>query len=236
MSNEDKEHDEDEYVPGFFFRFRFVIGGILFLALAGGMWWMFGGDKPKRSAPKKQEIVNVTLPPPPPPPPPPPKERPPEPEVVEEKETEFVPEEAADVPEEAPADDAPAVLGTGIVGDGPADGFGLGTKGGGGKFGGIGGKGGAGSKYGAYAGKVQRSIADRLRSHKKTRTAQMSIKVRIWADANGRVTRAALSGTTGDPQLDRALREEVLPGTQLPEAPPDGMPMPIVMRLTASRP
>ena len=156
--------------------------------------------------------------------------------MVEEKETTFVPEEAADVPEEAPADDAPAALGTGIVGDGPADGFGLGTKGGGGKFGGIGGKGGAGSKYGAYAGKVQRSIADRLRSHKKTRTVQMSIKVRIWADANGRVTRAALSGTTGDPQLDRALREEVLPGTQLPEAPPDGMPMPIVMRLTASRP
>jgi TonB family protein len=154
-----------------------------------------------------------------------------------QQETEFVPEEAADAePEPAAADDAAPALGTGITGDGPPDGFGLGTKGGGGRFGGIGGGGGGGSRYGAYAGKIQRAISDALKTHRKTRSASLSVKVRVWADATGRVTRVALSGTSGDPKLDAALRDEVLSGLQLPEPPPDGMPMPIVMRITGQRP
>jgi protein TonB len=147
-----------------------------------------------------------------------------------------VPEEAPDsAPEPGPADDGPEPLGTGIVGDGPPDGFGLGTRGGGGRFGGIGG-GGGGSRFGAYAGQIQRSISEALRTNRRTRSASLSVKVRIWADANGRVTRAALDGTTGNPELDRALRDEVLTGLQLPAPPPQGMPMPIVMRITGQRP
>jgi len=228
----------DEEEPTFWQKRRvpLLVGGIL---LFGGVAWLvFGMGGEKKESSSAPSVVNVALPPPPPPlppppPPPPPRERPPEPEM--QQETEFVPEESTD-PEPAAAEDSAPALGTGITGDGPPDGFGLGTKGGGGRFGGIGGGGGAGSKFGAYAGKIQRSIADALKAHRKTRNASLMLKVRVWADANGRITQVKLSGTSGDAKLDAALRDEVLTGLQLPEPPPDGMPMPIVMRITGQRP
>jgi TonB family protein len=64
----------------------------------------------------------------------------------------------------------------------------------------------------------------------------MSVNVRVWADPNGRISRAQLAGSTGDPSLDNALRDEVLTGLQLPEPPPAGMPAPITLRVTAKRP
>jgi len=45
-----------------------------------------------------------------------------------------------------------------------------------------------------------------------------------------------LSGSTGEPALDAALKNQVLNGLQLQEPPPSDMPLPIVMRLTARRP
>ena len=101
---------------------------------------------------------------------------------------------------------------------------------------GIGGSGGGGTKFGWYAGKVQSSVASALRNHRRTRSAKLSIKVRIWADSSGRVTRASLEGTSGDPATDSAITNEILTGLQLPEAPPQDMPMPIVMRISAKRP
>lgn len=129
-------------------------------------------------------------------------------------------------------------MATGIVGDGPPDGFGLGSRGGGsglgGKIGGTGRKG--GSKYGWYAGKVQSSIVEALRSNSKTRSAVMSLQVKIWADATGRVNRAQLVSSTGNPELDSVLRNEVLSGLRLPEPPPSDMPMPINLRISARKP
>lgn len=128
-------------------------------------------------------------------------------------------------------------MGTNIQGDGP-DSFGLAKGGGGGLIGGRGtGKGGGGgSKFGAYAGQVQSRVVDALRNHKKTRSAALNVKVRVWADSTGRITRATLSGTSGDAAVDRAIRDEILTGLQLSSPPPEGMPMPIVMRLSATRP
>ena len=98
------------------------------------------------------------------------------------------------------------------------------------------GKGGSGSKYGMYAGQVQSRVVDALKAHKKTRASTLNIKVRIWLDSTGRVTRATISGTTGKPDVDSAIRDEILTGLQLQSPPPDGMPMPIVMHLSATRP
>ena len=92
------------------------------------------------------------------------------------------------------------------------------------------------SKYGWYAGQVQTVVTQALQRHKKTRAAALSLKVRIWVDTSGRVTRVALSGSSGDPAVDRALQNEILNGLQLQQAPPEGMPMPIVMRIAAKRP
>ena len=92
------------------------------------------------------------------------------------------------------------------------------------------------SKYGWYAGQVQTVVTQALQRHKKTRAAALSLKVRIWVDTSGCVTRVALSGSSGDPAVDRALQNEILNGLQLQQAPPEGMPMPIVMRIAAKRP
>jgi TonB family protein len=126
-------------------------------------------------------------------------------------------------------------MGTNIEGNGP-DAFGLAKGGGGGLIGGKGGSGKKGSKYGAYAAQVQTSVVQALRSHKKTKSASMNVTARIWLDASGRVTRATLTGSSGDSARDAAIREEILTGLQFQAPPPEGMPMPIVMRLKATRP
>ena len=64
----------------------------------------------------------------------------------------------------------------------------------------------------------------------------LNLTARIWLDASGRITRATLTGSSGNPDIDAAIRTEILTGLQLQAPPPDGMPMPIVMRLKATRP
>lgn len=236
-ANEDPDDDE----PSFFAKNRTLIIAVGAILVATIVWFGFfsKAEKPKkRSAP----VTMVTLPPPPTPPPPTPPPTPPppqpEPPKVEDKREEFVEEtkpDAAPEPEQAPEEAAP--MGSNIQGEG-SDAFGLRGKGGGGMIGGSGmGKGGGGgSKYGFYAGQVQTRIADALRNHKKVRSASLKIQVRVWVDATGRVTRATLSGSSGNPDVDRAIREEVLTGLQLQSPPPEGMPMPIVMRISATRP
>jgi hypothetical protein len=139
-------------------------------------------------------------------------------------------------PQEAPKPAAAPTetLGTNLKGEG-AGMSGLGGSGNGGGFGGGGGHG--GSKWGWYAGQVQKTVSDAMHRNNKTRTANIKmIQVRIWPDRNGRITRASLDTTTGDSKLDDAIRDQVLTGLQLQEPPPQGMPAPIVLRLTAHRP
>jgi len=212
-----------------------VVLGIVVLISAGGWYW-WANRAPEKPKAKPVSMVSIMPPLPPPPPPPPPKEPEPiqEPEVVEEEafEPEVAPDEAPPEPEAAPEP-----IGTGISGDGPPDGFGLSNRGGGGGLGGIGGIGGrGGSKYGNYAGKVQVAVTDAMKRNATTRSAVMSIEVKIWADQLGRVTRAQLGRSTGDAELDRALRDDVLSNLRLSEPPPAEMPMPINLRLTARKP
>jgi protein TonB len=183
--------------------------------------------------------VNIVPVLPPPPPPPKPQPTPPPPENPAEPPPdapEFVEEKAPDAAPE-PEPDAPEPMGSNIQGDGAPDGFGLVGKGGGGMIGGRGtGAGGSGSRFGWYAGRVQNSVSAAVRNHKLTRSARMTVKARIWVDGSGRITRASLDGSSGNPDIDRALQNEILTGVRLPEAPPADMPMPIVMRINASRP
>ena len=217
---------------------RLVIGIMLAVILLGGVvsFLTSGGKSPKAVA-RKSEIVTITLPPPPPPPPPPKVEPPPpkdEPPPKEEMiEQEPVPDDEPP-PDQTPPDAPPSEdLSTGIAGNGPDMGL-RGGPGGGGKIGGAGRKGG-GSKFGWYAAKVQTSIADALRRNPATKNASMTLQVRVWPDANGRITRAQLVGTSGNPAVDEAVKNQVLTGLQLPQAPPADMPIPIVLRLTARK-
>ncbi len=227
---------EDEDEPGFFKRNLVVIilGGLVF---AGG-GYAYTHYKPTKSVPKKKldmVMVMPVIPPPPPPPPPPPKEEPPPPEEKEEEMIEQAPEEIAEKPDDKPADepkDDP--IGTAIAG-GDGSGLALGGGGGGGRGMIGGGTGKGGSRWGWYAGTVQSRIAEALRTHPLTRRAGFTNIVKIWSDPTGRITRVKLSSSTGDRAVDTAIENEVLNGLVLSEPPPDDMPMPINLRLSARK-
>ena len=217
--------DEPEGPPqSFFRRFRIaiivtgiVLAGIIVLARLA----LSSGRSSKRDS-----ITLVSLAPPPPPPV---VTRPPPPPQQEERKMEQ-PMIQEDQPKEAPPENEP--LGTGIKGNGP-DSFGLSNKPGSGR---IGGEGGKGTKWSWYANQVQSRVQQALQRNRKTRSASVSVNVRIWPDANGRINRAQLANSTGDPLLDAAIRDEVLTGLQLDQPPPIDMPAPITLRLAARRP
>lgn len=146
------------------------------------------------------------------------------------------PEEVVEKPDDKPADepkDEP--LGTALTGGDGSSGLGVGSGGGGrGMIGGGAGKG--GSRWGWYAGTVQNRIAEALRSNPLTRRAGFTNTIKIWADSTGRINRVKLSGTTGDRTVDDAIENEVLNGLVLNEPPPDDMPMPINLRISARKP
>jgi protein TonB len=181
-----------------------------------------------------EDEVMIRLPPPPPPPlKPRPTPTPDQQPTPDEPQKMVEQQPVQNEHKEAPKPQAPPSLGTSITGPGGGPDMGLSSGlGGGGGYG----DGGGGSKFGWYASEVQSRVADALRSNPQTRTASMDIKVRIWADSTGRVTKVRIQGSTGDPALDATLQNEVLTGLQLSDAPPADMPMPIVMRLSAQRP
>lgn len=176
------------------------------------------------------EMIAIRLPPPPPTPPPAATPPPAQDIKQEQKMIEQAPvNENEEKPKDEPAP-APAIS-TGIKGSGGPDGFGVGGSGNG-RIGG-GGSGHQGSKWGWYAGQVQSSIADALRKNPTARVSKLNIKVRIWPDITGRITRIKAE-PTNDPALDKAI-SDALTGLQLKEPPPEGMPAPIVLRISAQR-
>jgi hypothetical protein len=213
-----------------------VIFGVIILAAVA--WFVFGkpikSSGPSRKEPE-QQIVKIVLPPPPPPPPPkatpppPPKEdkRPDQPQMA-------APDKPAEKPK--PVEKPPEGLGTNIKG--PGEGMsGLIAGSGNGMIGGTGnGPGGGGSQWSAYAGQVQSRIAEALRTNSHTRAASINLKVSVWPDSSGKISRVEMSGTTGDAALDSAIKNEVLTGLNIQEAPPAGMPVPIILRVVARRP
>jgi len=222
MTGMDFDDEPELSPPPFFKRFRIAII-VTTVAIAGIVVVARLASSGASSKHDTLTLVSIVPPPPPPvmtPPPPPPQQ---EEQKIEEP---MIKEEA---PKEAPPKDEPP-LGTGIKGPG-SDNFGLGGGSGNGRIGG-----GDGSKWGWYASQVQSRIQQALQQNRKTRTASMSVNVRVWADQSGRISRAQLAGSTGDPSLDNALRDEVLTGLQLAEPPPAGMPAPITLHVTARRP
>jgi hypothetical protein len=225
----------DEEAPSFLQRYRvLVVCGIL-TALAIVVWFAKGSFDLSRAR-QNQNMVMVDLPPPPSsmvPLPPPPSQLPPPPMENEQRMITQDPVAAVDSkPDDTPSGPAPAVA-TALEGNGP-DGFGLRV----GKtiFNPGNGKtesNNNSSRWGWYANQVQGAISQAMQSNNHTRTADFRVDARIWSDRNGRITRARLAGSTGDVKLDQAITNEVLAGLILQEPPPDGMPMPIILRLTA---
>jgi len=224
---EQYEYGEKQTFMG---RYGFVIG-ICVVALVGvGLFKQAFSGHSGPPPLKRQDVVMIKTAPPPTPPPQPPTPPPPQ---LEQKQQMIEQTPLEDEAKPEPVDQSPS-LGTNIQGSGAPDAFGLSGHGNGMLGGGTGGR--SGSRFGWYANEVVSSVGDALRQNPHTRSANFNVKVRIWSDDTGRVVRVKLAGTTGDAGVDDAIQNEVLKGFQLKEPPPDGMPMPIVMRLSARRP
>jgi len=140
-------------------------------------------------------------------------------------------------PPEEPPQDAPPPMSTSQVGPGPGmAGLGSGPSGGNGTGTGIGGSGKRGSKFGYFLGKTKSAVFEALNREPRLKKLRFSTELRIWQDSTGRITRARLSDSTGDPEIDALITNELLAGLQVTEAPPPDLKMPIVMRFGASRP
>lgn len=199
------------------------------LVLAGAVFFLSRGDK--SPARRVQELTMVQIQTPPPPPPPPPQQQP-TPKMIEQPKMVTPEIKQEHVDDNRPQAPAKGPVGLDAQGEGPGDSFNLaGNAGGNGLL-----DGGGGSRWGWYASMVQEQIAAALRDNPHTRRARFNVQMSIWAGADGHVERVRLDSSTGDPALDKVLRDEVFPRLMLREAPPKDMPMPIVMRNVAQRP
>ncbi|MDB5716500.1 MAG: Outer rane transport energization protein TonB [Sphingomonadales bacterium] len=221
---------------------RYGAGLAVVGVMVGGVWFMLGSsdDTPPPKQLRELTVVNIVLPPPPPPPPPPMIEQPKvidQPKMVEQELPEDQPvEKPVDEPvKDAKNQEPPGPLALDAKATGPGDLFNLGSKVGGSPYGGRGG-GSGGSRWGWYASIVQVQIEAALRSNEKTKNAVMQLQVRLWADSTGRISRVELVSSSGNAEVDAAIRNEVLGRLTLREPPPNDMPMPMVTRVTARRP
>jgi len=172
----------------------------------------------------ERKIQQITLVKPPPPPPPPKIEKPPEPKVKQE----------VNIPEPKPMDKIPKP-------DLPPPGdLGLDTEGGAGSdaFGLIGRKGGRGLLSGAgdpkviYASKLQREIEDALSQIDALRSFAYSVRVNVWVDVTGQVSKVVLLTSTGRKKIDKEL-VATIKAISFSASMPGDMRLPIEYRLSS---
>jgi outer membrane biosynthesis protein TonB len=219
--------DDEEEEKTAFQKYRLpVIAGIIIATGIGFVAKSLSG-RPAGPAPKQEVMMVTTIaqptPPPPAPTPPPP--------PMEEKKQEMIVEEKQ---EEAAHDPTPQVE-TALKGAGNT-GMVLKSGNGSGIFSNRKTVNEEAMRRSAYAGQVKSRIQQALESNPRTRKAGMTIEIRVWPDETGRITRAKLANSTGDKELDDIIQNQILTGLQISQPPPEGMPTPIIMRITARRP
>lgn len=197
-----------------------VLGAALIALVTWGIMTLMGG---KSGKPRKPPVVTLLPDKPPPPPPPPKEEKKPEP-PKENKDVKIEP------PKEAPqpAQNEPLKM-EGAAGDGDSA-FGAGTVGreyAGGNVGAT------GAVQGMYAGRLQRHLQEQLSRNRKLKESDYRVTVRVWLRRDGSVEKADLAQSTGNSGLDELLREALLQVAAMREAPPENMPQPIRIRITA---
>lgn len=203
-----------------------VLGGIAF-----GVKALMG--KGSGGKPQLQTVAIVR--PPPPPPPPKQEEKPPEPEIKKEEVKLPDPEPTPELKNDEP----PPAQNLGLDADGTAgsDGFGLSANKGGRDITTIGGEGngtgGNGNAYRLYAAMVQAHIQEQLLKRDKLRTVDYKAIVRLWFSDDGGIEKFELVGTTGDEEIDQALKVALAEIHSVKEPPPQDMPQPVKLRVTS---
>lgn len=208
-----------------------MLMALVALSLLGGIGYgikslMSGG------APQKKQVTTIKLIPdtPPPPPPPPPKEPPkeqPKPDAPKEvkmeqpKPVETPP--AEQIKMEGPAGDGPSAFAAGAVNND--------YKGGEVKT--IGSDGGA--KFNWYAGLVKSQIETALEKDKKLAEGQYKLTISVWLKPNGDVEKLTVVQSDAVPEIEQAIKAALDSMPAMREVPPEGMPQPIKLRITARK-
>ena len=169
----------------------------------------------------KKMVTTIKLmpdtPPPPPPPPPkePPKEQPKEIKIEQPK------------PQEAPQPPSEVLKMEGAAGDGDSPfesgkvtndykGVTIGNT----------------SRFKSYLGGLQKSIRDELSRNERLRKGEYKAVVSIWIDRNGDIERFELLGSSGEPDVDAAMKK-VLSSIKHFVEPPSDMAQPIKLRISS---
>jgi protein TonB len=197
--------------------------GILLLLAAGG--YLVHSLKIGKGGGQKKP-PKISLLPDKPPPPPPKEEKKPEPPKQDQKEIKAEPPKEP----QPQAQNEPLKM-EGAAGDGPSA-FAAGTVN---KeyIGGAVGIGGGGMQYAFYTNLLQRHLQDELNRNRKLRESDYRVTVRIWLGKDGVMRRAELAQSTGNDTLDDLLRQVLTQVSAMREAPPENMPQPVRIRITA---
>ncbi|WP_432241001.1 energy transducer TonB family protein [Herbaspirillum robiniae] len=210
-----------------------VIGLAVLAVLVAAVWHLLSG-----TAATRREVAGppmLMVPPPPPPPPPEPEKLPePTPDKVKPEVREPEP-----TPAEAPKDDSTPSpnkdMGDPVTMDSAAqagtDAFGIGAGRGGGMTGGGGGLG-SGSYARYFSNALQQAFA---RDERTRRLVFEDIRLDIWLDNSGKVTRVQLVQGTGNTQTDEAVLA-MARDYRSDEAPPPSWHSPARISIKGRRP
>jgi len=190
-------------------------------------------EKPIETKKQVQQLKVVQAPPPPPPPP---QQIVKPPEVKEEK-IESLEQEPEPAPEPEPAE-APISdqLGVDAEGSGAGDSFGLQGKKGGRDITQIkstGGNGGGGNAFIFYGQHVQRELVDELQHtlKDKARTTRYTAILLVWIAANGDISKVELHSSSGEADIDEALKVALSNIKGRFKPPPERLPQPLKIRI-----
>jgi membrane protein involved in colicin uptake len=92
-----------------------------------------------------------------------------------------------------------------------------------------------GAKFNWYAGVLKNQIQDALEKEKKLKESQYKLIVSVWLKSNGEIEKLEWSGSDAEPEIEKAVKSALDNMPAMREAPPEGMPQPIKLRITARK-
>ncbi len=206
-----------------------IIAAAVVLAIVGMIWHMAGSKVGvRREAPR---IATIT---PLPPPPPPPKEKPPEPKKLEE-EKQVVDKAEPLKPVDAPKQTNDVAKQVTINSDAQAgsDAFNIGAGSGGGM---VGSGGGTGTGTGSYDQYLGYAIQQAIQRDERVNRLVFDVRVDIWMDADGRLTKATMVGSTGNDTTDTAIADALRAMPRIDTPPPATTHFPLRVSIRGRRP
>jgi outer membrane biosynthesis protein TonB len=206
--------------------------GTVVVLLLGALIWHFASSSVgvRREAPR---IATIT---PLPPPPPPPKEKPPEPKKTEEDikpidKPQDIPQKPVDAPK--PSNDVAKNVTINSDAQAGSDNFNIGAGDGGGMMGSGGGTGTGTGSYDQYLGYA---IQQAVQRDDRVNRLVFEVRADVWLDADGKLSRAELVGSTGNPKNDEALIEALRAMPRIDVAPPSSLHFPLRVAIRGKRP